>query len=55
MAFVFVSKGEFGTLAIIIGAKEFVRKEKIKENASYYLLGTFVNLSLAILFTLLVS
>jgi uncharacterized membrane protein len=49
MIFLLVSAGEYGALAIILGAKEFVRKEKIQENASYYLLGTLVNLVVALL------
>ncbi len=48
--FSFVYAGEYGALAIIMGAKEFVRKEKIAENASYYLLGTLINLAIAVLF-----
>lgn len=52
LVFVLVYREEFSALAIIIGAKEFVRKEKILENPSYYLLGTLINLSAAILFAL---
>ena len=55
MVFVLVSRGEYGALAIIIGAKEFVRRDKIQNNPSYYLLGTLVNLSLAVLFALVAS
>lgn len=47
--FSFVYAGEYGALAIIMGAKEYVRKEKIAENASYYLLGTLINLAIAVL------
>ena len=47
--FLLVSADQYGALAIILGAKEFVRKEKIQENASYYLLGTLVNVSVALL------
>lgn len=47
--FIFVTADEYGALAIIIGAKEFVRKQKIHENASYYLLGTMVNFTVALL------
>jgi len=46
--FLLVSADQYGALAIILGAKEFVRKEKIQENASYYLLGTLVNVSVAL-------
>ncbi len=50
--FILVYKNEFSALAIIIGAKEFVRKEKIQENPSYYLLGTLINLGMAVIFSL---
>ncbi len=50
LIFFLVLEGEYGALAIIIGAKEFVRKEKIEQNASYYLLGTLVNLTIAVAF-----
>ena len=53
LIFVLVYKDEFSALAIIIGAKEFVRKEKIQQNPSYYLLGTLINLSMAVLFSLI--
>ncbi len=43
-----VAKAEYAALAIIIGAKEFVRKENIKTHPSYYLLGTLINLSVAV-------
>jgi hypothetical protein len=49
LVFVLVVQTEFSALAIIIGAKEFVRKDQIVENPSYYLLGTLVNLSVAVL------
>jgi hypothetical protein len=49
LVFVLVVQSEFSALAIIIGAKEFVRKDQIVENPSYYLLGTLVNLSVAVL------
>jgi len=49
LVFVLVVQAEFSALAIIIGAKEFVRKDQIVENPSYYLLGTLVNLSIAVL------
>ncbi len=52
LIFVLVFASEFGALAIIIGAKEFTRAEKIRENPSYYLLGTLANLCVAILFAL---
>ncbi len=54
LIFVLVLADEFGALAIIIGAKEFVRKERIEINPSYYLLGTLANLSVALLFAIFV-
>jgi len=51
--FCFVLNREFSALAIIFGAKEFVRKEEIKSNPAYYLLGTFINFGLAIVFVLI--
>lgn len=48
--FIFVLHNEFSALAIIFGAKEFVRKEEIKQNPAYYLLGTLVNFGLALTF-----
>lgn len=52
LVFAFVYEGEYGALAIIIGAKEFVRKENIQKNPSYYLLGTLINVSVALIFAL---
>lgn len=52
LIFVLVYAGAFSALAIIIGAKQFVRKEEIQERPSYYLLGTLVNLCIAVLFAL---
>ncbi|MEO0982787.1 MAG: hypothetical protein AAFX03_09070 [Pseudomonadota bacterium] len=52
LIFVLIFAEAFSALAIIIGAKQFVRNEKIQENPSYYLLGTLANLSIAILFAL---
>jgi hypothetical protein len=52
IVFPLVCYGEFGALAIIFGAKEYVRKEKIQKDPAHYLLGTLVNLSIAILFAL---
>lgn len=55
LIFVLVYAEAFNALAIIIGAKQFVRSEKIAERPSYYLLGTLANLALAILFALIAS
>ena len=53
LVFPLVYHSEFGALAIIFGAKEYVRKREIQKNPSHYLLGTLVNLSVAVLFALL--
>jgi hypothetical protein len=53
LIFMFVAQNEYGALAIVMAAKEFVRKEKVAENAAYYLLGTLINLSVAVLFALI--
>ena len=50
LIFFLVVECEYGALAIVIVAKEFVRKEKIEKNASYYLLGTLANLTVAVTF-----
>lgn len=47
--FVFVLNKEFAGLALIFGAKEFVRKEKIKDDPTYYLLGTVMNFGISLL------
>lgn len=52
LIFVLVFANAFSALAIIIGAKQFVRNEKIKINPSYYLLGTLANLCIAVLFAI---
>jgi hypothetical protein len=46
--FVLVMNKEFSALAIIFGAKELVRKEQIKTNPAYYLLGTLINFGVAL-------
>src|SRR5689334_235571 len=38
---IFVFLAEYTTIAIIFAAKEIVRSDEIKKNASYYLLGSF--------------
>lgn len=53
LTFVLVYHTQFAALAVIVGAKEFVRRDEIKKIPSYYLLGTLVNLSSAVLFALL--
>jgi hypothetical protein len=49
----FVLMHEFTAIGLIFAAKEYVRSDKIKENPSYYLLGTLLSISFAILFGLL--
>lgn len=53
LIFVLVAAEAYSALAIIIGAKQFVRNEKIQIAPSYYLLGTLANLSIAVCFALL--
>ena len=36
LIFMFVAQDEFGALAIVMAAKEFVRKEKVAQNPAYY-------------------
>ncbi len=55
LIFLLVIAGEFSALAIIIGAKEFVRNKAIIDNPSYYLLGTLANLAVAVLFALVAA
>ncbi len=50
LVFAFVNAGEYGALAIIMGAKGIVRKENIQDNPSYYLLGNLINVSVALVF-----
>ena len=53
LIYILVFAGAFNALAIIIGAKQFVRNEQIRMIPSYYLLGTLTNLCLAVLFALI--
>jgi len=53
IVFVLVLQSEYGALAVIFGAKEYVRKDRIKKDPAHYLLGTLANLAIAILFALL--
>ena len=53
LIFILVFADAFSALAIIIGAKQFVRKENIRLVPSYYLLGTLANLCSAIAFALI--
>lgn len=49
----FVLMKEFTAIGLIFAAKEIVRSKEIGEKASYYLLGTLLSVSFAILFGLL--
>jgi hypothetical protein len=53
LVFVFVMEREYSGLAIIIAAKEFVRRTEIAKDPVYYLLGTLANIAIAILFALI--
>ena len=53
--FALVMNKEFSALAIIFGAKEIVRKDEIKENPAYYLLGTLINFGVALLMAGLIT
>jgi hypothetical protein len=50
----FVLMKEFTAIGFIFAAKEIVRADKIKEKPSYYLLGTLLSISFAILFGILI-
>jgi hypothetical protein len=52
---IFVFLAEYTTIAIIFAAKEIVRSDDIKKNASYYLLGTLLNVVLSLLSSLLIK
>lgn len=49
----FVLMKEYTAIGLIFAAKEIVRSKEIGEKASYYLLGTLLSVSFAILFGLL--
>lgn len=53
LIFMFVMLNQYPALALLIGAKQIVRKDKIEENPSYFLLGMFINISIALLFATL--
>jgi hypothetical protein len=52
LIFVFVIERQYAALAIIMAAKLYVRKERIAEDPVYHLLGTLINLAVAIAFAL---
>jgi len=49
ITFALIFVDQFGALAIIIGTKQVARMEQSKKNPSYYVLGTLINLSTALL------
>ncbi|MCK5058072.1 MAG: hypothetical protein KAT34_15575 [Candidatus Aminicenantes bacterium] len=49
----FVLMKEYTAIGLIFAAKEIVRSKEIEEKASYYLLGTMLSVSFAILFGVL--
>lgn len=49
----FVLMNEYTAIGLIFAAKEIVRSDKIREKPSYYLLGTLLSISFAILFGIL--
>lgn len=49
----FVLMKEYTAIGLIFAAKEIVRSSKIKTNASFFLLGTLLSVSFAILFGVL--
>lgn len=51
----FVLMREYTAIGLIFAAKEIVRSEKIREKPSYYLLGTLLSTSFAVLFGVLIS
>jgi hypothetical protein len=53
MVVTFVLMNEYTAIGLIFAAKEIVRSENIKEKPSYYLLGTLLSISFAILFGVL--
>lgn len=55
LVFVFVFRDAFSALAIIFAAKEYVRREKVAKDPAYYLLGTLVNVAIAMLFAILAA
>jgi hypothetical protein len=46
----FVLADEYTSIGLIFAAKELVRADKVREQPSYYLLGTLLNLALAVVF-----
>ncbi len=44
----FVLFHDFVAIGIVFAAKEFVRSDKVKQDPTYYLLGTMLNISMAV-------
>lgn len=49
----FVLVDQYTAVALVFAAKELVRSDKIREQPSYYLLGSLLSVSFAILFAVL--
>jgi hypothetical protein len=49
LIFVFIIEGEYSALAIIVAAKQYVRKDSYKDDPEYYLIGTMSNLAIAVI------
>lgn len=49
----FVLVNQYTAIGLIFAAKELVRSDKVRERPSYYLLGTLLSMSFAILFGVL--
>ncbi len=50
----FVLVNQYTAIGLIFAAKEWVRVDKVRERPSYYLLGTLLSISFAILFGVLI-
>jgi hypothetical protein len=46
----FVIANEFTAIGLLFAAKVYVSSKKVKDQSSYYLLGTLLNMSFAVLF-----
>jgi hypothetical protein len=53
LIFVFIIEREYSALAIIVAAKQYVRKDSYKDDPEYYLLGTMSNLAIAVLLAII--
>ena len=51
----FILLEAYTALALTITAKSIIRHKKMEENPEYYLLGTFLNLAISVLFGVLLK